>query len=1011
MKIKEIRIYGYGKLENVVIKNLDTLTVFYGENEAGKSTIMSFIHSILFGFPTKQQTELQRYEPKFHSKYGGMLIIEFPEIGIVSIERVKGKATGDVTVTLPDGTTGEENVLKELLYNMDRQTFRSIYSFNIHEIQDVQKLDNSDMNRFLFSSGAVGTDKLMTVETILQKELEDRFKRRGQKPLLNVLLTDIRKSDEQLRKAKQNNEQYFIFMKEKDTLENQFKQLKQQQDQLNEEKQVLEQWKKLHPTVQEKTTIQTELSQIGEVPFPIDGQNRLEQLQQLLVPLETQIAGKQERLKLLVNDLEKNKPNQLILQRDAEISWINETISLYERLKHEENEQKKTITYIKEEMEILCDQFHLQIDQQKLTNTNTSMVVKEEVETLDREMERLKDKKRELDDRFEEEKQKLTLLEAEKQQLETNMLSADDRQQLEEQVSASENRQFIEREYHEVTEKLTQLLKIAKEKEHQDKKLRKKDRIQTFFLGGIFLILAIFSFIHDQVFIGIAALTGLVFLLWMKRNDQLDYTDTNVKWEIDQYKKRQQLLADELAKGNNVNIKSIQQQLASDNQLRERHTYINLNLKRQLEDYETVITHYEQWEADSKLLKQACHKFADEWGVTKEIVETHLLTLFEALDQLKKLQRTYEQTNAQLQILVNKITEIEKRANQLAIDCQLNTESSIYQIAVELKRQRENEREKQISFHEKQMKHAELEEDLKQLIAEKNNLLLEINILYDEANVENLDQFYAVGEKVLRIKSLRAQLIELERSIDENILEKARNLLHDISTNGEEKLQHCSIRMNEIDDQMMDIQARLAEVKHQIHLLEEGGTYAEHLHRFKQQQAEFNEEAKNWARYAIAKDLLIKTMNRFKQDKLPKVLLTAGTYLQRLTVGEYQTILFNETDGFLIERNDYVKFQPKELSQATAEQVYVALRFALATTVGEQSHRYPIIIDDSFVNFDESRVKQTLELLQEISKEYQILFFTCHTHLLTQFQAEQIIRLPKRSEGQTLELGYNEATV
>ena len=55
MKIMEIYIYGYGKFEDVKFSNLHNQQVFYGENEAGKSTIMSFIHSILFGFPTKQQ--------------------------------------------------------------------------------------------------------------------------------------------------------------------------------------------------------------------------------------------------------------------------------------------------------------------------------------------------------------------------------------------------------------------------------------------------------------------------------------------------------------------------------------------------------------------------------------------------------------------------------------------------------------------------------------------------------------------------------------------------------------------------------------------------------------------------------------------------------------------------------------------------------------------------------------------------------------------------------------------
>ena len=93
MKIEEIYIYGYGKFENVKFSNLHNQQVFYGENEAGKSTIMSFIHSILFGFPTKQQTEL-RYEPKKGAKYGGQLTVFFPGKGKTVIERVKEKQWG-----------------------------------------------------------------------------------------------------------------------------------------------------------------------------------------------------------------------------------------------------------------------------------------------------------------------------------------------------------------------------------------------------------------------------------------------------------------------------------------------------------------------------------------------------------------------------------------------------------------------------------------------------------------------------------------------------------------------------------------------------------------------------------------------------------------------------------------------------------------------------------------------------------------------------------------------------
>ena len=38
-----------------------------------------------------------------------------------------------------------------------------------------------------------------------------------------------------------------------------------------------------------------------------------------------------------------------------------------------------------------------------------------------------------------------------------------------------------------------------------------------------------------------------------------------------------------------------------------------------------------------------------------------------------------------------------------------------------------------------------------------------------------------------------------------------------------------------------------------------------------------------------------------------------------------------------------------------------------------------LVLDDPFVNLDEEKVQHGNELLQKISGEYQILYFTCHS--------------------------------
>lgn len=54
MKITEIQIRGFGKLNNLNIHFSDGLNVIYGENESGKSTLQAFIKASLFGLKGKR---------------------------------------------------------------------------------------------------------------------------------------------------------------------------------------------------------------------------------------------------------------------------------------------------------------------------------------------------------------------------------------------------------------------------------------------------------------------------------------------------------------------------------------------------------------------------------------------------------------------------------------------------------------------------------------------------------------------------------------------------------------------------------------------------------------------------------------------------------------------------------------------------------------------------------------------------------------------------------------------
>ena len=70
MRIKDIQVDGFGVWNNLKLEELPPgVTVLYGPNEAGKTTLMQFVRTVLYGFsPLRRNRYLP---PVFGGKPGG----------------------------------------------------------------------------------------------------------------------------------------------------------------------------------------------------------------------------------------------------------------------------------------------------------------------------------------------------------------------------------------------------------------------------------------------------------------------------------------------------------------------------------------------------------------------------------------------------------------------------------------------------------------------------------------------------------------------------------------------------------------------------------------------------------------------------------------------------------------------------------------------------------------------------------------------------------------------------
>ena len=82
MKIRELNIRNFGKLNDTTVHFADGINIIYGENESGKSTIHTFIKSMLFGLErgrgrAANSDTFSQYEPwENPNYYSGVLRFE-----------------------------------------------------------------------------------------------------------------------------------------------------------------------------------------------------------------------------------------------------------------------------------------------------------------------------------------------------------------------------------------------------------------------------------------------------------------------------------------------------------------------------------------------------------------------------------------------------------------------------------------------------------------------------------------------------------------------------------------------------------------------------------------------------------------------------------------------------------------------------------------------------------------------------------------------------------------------
>ena len=88
-------------------------------------------------------------------------------------------------------------------------------------------------------------------------------------------------------------------------------------------------------------------------------------------------------------------------------------------------------------------------------------------------------------------------------------------------------------------------------------------------------------------------------------------------------------------------------------------------------------------------------------------------------------------------------------------------------------------------------------------------------------------------------------------------------------------------------------------------------------------------------------------------------------------------------DAFGTKESDY-------LSRGTEDQLYLAMRLAVAELITNESEKLPIFADDPLSQYDDNRTAKAMAFLKDYARDKQLIMFTCHSFIKEAAEKENI---------------------
>ncbi len=1047
MQIRGWHIDGFGHFQDVQESQLPGgITVFLGPNEAGKSTLLAFIRGMLFGFPAGKNQN--RYVPLHTRHMGGKLFIETP-MGAYTIQRTGDRKEG-FRLYRPDDTPGSESELSQLLGHTDQGLFKSVFAFSLAELQNLNVHKEEGIKDRIFAGSLQGgRNTAREALTTLERQNAPIFKPRGREVELVKLSKQLDDLQAQIQTAKQRAQEYEGLRSQEDALTETLERLTREQAALQRHIARHETLLTLWPRWLEREACLAELDALDAVEhFPPQAEARqaeavsaIRGLESTLADLEAEHESLAQRLGEIQLDPTVAELTERIstLSGDAQrfIEWIQGLAENAEQRNHARGQLEAALAalgkaWTRERLKSF-DASIPQLDQvsrwETLLDASESAMlegardVKEARRHAETASAAVAEQRRRLAQGEDvPEVAAIALGEDRLVRLRTNLTVQRDLQA--EQRALDEKRLKLEIEFQNAPSDEPTALPQA---------LRLGLRI------AVLLLLAMAAWkgvARDGITAGVLAIMAIASGLLSAVKVQATQTDPQARrflTEQLQHAKAQQeeaqaamdrllasLRADALAAAlsaqpSAAEIEALGQKLMRARDLAKTKEALQQELERLIEQEREAQERLAQALGTEDSQRRYAEEVARAWtewrqaaGIEEDRSPRGAAQLFQALITARQFLVALEALEANGGALHQKAEGFRQVAIALLADAHEPRPETDTQLVQGLGRLQE----RQQAALELELEHAQLSRasvGMESKIAIKREELglaqQALAELYAEAGAEDEAGFHHRRAVHGRRQELQRSLQDIERFLDEQLGRDAqaqdlRALL------GAAQVESWKVAITEAElSQAAIVQQRdeanqlLGTIRQERERLEENADVIACEHAHEALRDEFQRQSRAWLVRALAEDMIQEALSEAERTRQPAVLSHASRLFRQVTAERYERLVQQEGGEFQVVDRQATRKSVGQLSQGTAEQLYLCLRLGLIREFARQSANLPLIMDDVFVNFDPERARRVAELLVEFAAEHQVLVFTCHpqtAELLLEVQPTiRIVSMPR----------------